>query len=311
MTYNFVPKKSHEFECTNCEYITDNKKDYNKHIMTRKHKILTGYLQKIPKQTILYNCECGKIYKHRQSLHNHTKICTNNDNNDNNDNNNFYNDDNDVNYNKDDLIQYLINENKEFKGLILEVCKNFQGANMTNCNNINSNINSNNKTFNLQFFLNETCKDAMNITEFIDSMELQLSDFESVGKLGFVDGISCIIIKKLKALDVEKRPIHCSDTKRETMYIKDEDKWEKEDDDLKRLKRVIKGVQDKNIKMIPKWKELYPDCILSNSKHTDKFNNMCFEIMGGDCNANNNNFSHKNEKIIKKIAKEVSIEKYE
>ena len=300
-----------DFLCEFCQYITANKKDYSKHLTTSKHKkncfgndFGDFGNEKSPKIPKPFSCEkCNKNYNTKSGLWKHTQKCnshityvTNND------------VKNEIINEKDGLIQLLIKENQEFKNLILEVCKNFQGNNISNINS--NNINSNNKTFNLQFFLNETCKDAMNINEFIESMDIQLSDFESVGKLGFVDGISNIIIKNLQALDVEKRPIHCSDTKRETMYIKDDDKWEKEDDDKKRLKRVIKGVQDRNIKMIPKWKELYPDCILSNSKHTEKFNNMCFEIMGGNCGTNNN-FSQKNEKIIKKIAKEVAIEKYE
>jgi uncharacterized C2H2 Zn-finger protein len=289
--------------CDCCEYITSNKKDYVKHLSTAKHQNETNETkmkQKIPKKSPDHICCCGALFNSRTTLWRHKRACIMDEKND------TINAANSCDSNeKDGLIQLLIKENQEFKNLILEVCKNFQGNNITN-SNINSNINSNNKTFNLQIFLNETCKDAMNINEFIESMDIQLSDFENVGKLGFVDGISNIIIKNLKALDVEKRPIHCSDTKRETMYIKDDDKWEKEDDDRKRLKRVIKGVQDRNIRMIPKWKELYPDCILSNSKHTDKFNNMCFEIMGGNCGTNNN-FSQKNEKIIKKIAKEVAI----
>jgi hypothetical protein len=145
----------------------------------------------------------------------------------------------------------------------------------------------------------------MNFSEFIDSFDLKLSDLESMGKLGFVDGISNIIINKLKILDVEKRPIHCSDPKRETMYIKDDNKWEKEDDKMKHLKKIITDIQTKNIKLIPKWKELYPDCILSNSKHTDKFNNICIELMGG----RGSDILQKEVKIIKKIAKEVFIDK--
>jgi hypothetical protein len=297
------PQKIPCFLCDCCEYITSNKKDYIKHLSTAKHQNETNETkmkQKIPKKSPDHICCCGTVFNSRTTLWRHKRTCILDNKND------CINEANNAETTeKDGLVQLLIKENQEFKSLILEVCKNFQGTNFNNCNNTNT-INSHNKTFNLQIFLNETCKDAMNINEFIESMDIQLSDFESVGKLGFVDGISNIIIKNLKALDVEKRPIHCSDTKRETMYIKDDDKWEKEDDDRKRLKRVIKGVQDRNIRMIPKWKELYPDCILSNSKHTDKFNNMCFEIMGGNCGTSNN-FSQKNEKIIKKIAKEVAI----
>ena len=296
-----MPKNADLFCCNICDFKCSKQSNFEIHLSTDKHKRLISTNEKMPKNAEIcltsYCCDlCGKNYKHMSSLCKHKKSCKS-----------MSSENNEVIGEKDDLIRCLIKENQEFKSLILEVCKNFQGNNISNINS--HNINSNNKTFNLQIFLNETCKDAMNINEFIESMDIQLSDFESVGKLGFVDGISNIIIKNLKALDVEKRPIHCSDTKRETMYIKDDDKWEKEDDDRQRLKRVIKGVQDKNIRMMPKWKELYPDCILSNSKHTDKFNNMCFEIMGGDCGINN--FASKNEKIIKKIAKEVAIEKYE
>jgi hypothetical protein len=182
-----------------------------------------------------------------------------------------------------------------------EVIKNGVNSN-NNINNIN-NINSHNKTFNLQFFLNETCKDAMNMSEFIDSMKLQLSDLESVGKLGFVDGISNIIINNLNALDVEKRPVHCSDSKRETMYIKDQDKWEKEDDELNKMKQMIRQVRDKNISLINSWRDLYPECLLSNSKKTDQYNNICMESFGFK--------KEREEKIISKIAKSVVINKNE
>jgi hypothetical protein len=145
----------------------------------------------------------------------------------------------------------------------------------------------------------------MNMSEFIDSMKLQLSDLETVGKLGFVDGISNIIISNLKALDIEKRPVHCSDSKRETMYIKDQDKWEKEDDELNKMKQIIRQVRDKNISLINNWRDLYPECLLSNSKKTDQFNKICMESFGGDQGTK----KEREEKIISKIAKEVVINK--
>jgi hypothetical protein len=263
------PKKPLSFVCESCDFITCNKKDYNRHLKTIKHLTITNQSVSTPKapnslpQKPLF-CNCGKKYKDNSGLWRHKKICkqnvveiiqqnaveiiqqnedlekeSNNESNNNNSNSNT---------SKDELIQYLINENKEFKNLILEIVKKDTISNSNNINNINTN--SHNKTFNLQFFLNETCKDAMNMSDFIDSMKLQLSDLESVGKLGFVDGISNIIIKKLEALDVDKRPVHCSDSKRETMYIKDQDKWEKDDSELKRMKDLVRTVRDKNITLI-------------------------------------------------------------
>jgi len=166
-----------------------------------------------------------------------------------------------------------------------------------------NNTNSNNK-FNLNFFLNETCKDAMNIMDFVNSLKLQLSDLENVGNVGYIEGISSIILKNLKELDVSKRPMHCSDLKRETMYVKDEDKWEKEDSENKRLKKAIKYVANKNFQLIPEWKKKYPDCVYSDSTTSDQYNRLLIESVGGkfDKDINEN-------RIIKKIAKEVFIDK--
>ena len=178
-------------------------------------------------------------------------------------------------------------------------------------NNINNitHTNSHNKTFNLQVFLNETCKDAMNMSDFIDSVKLQLSDLESVGKMGFVDGISNIIIKNLKALDIQKRPVHCSDSKRETMYIKDHDKWEKDDSEMKQMKELVRTVRDKNITLIATWRDLYPECVQSNSKKTTQFNQICMEAFGGETGGEKGTKQEKEDKIISKIAKSVIIDK--
>jgi hypothetical protein len=164
--------------------------------------------------------------------------------------------------------------------------------------------NSHNKAFNLNFFLNETCKDAMNIMDFVESIKLQLSDLESVGEVGYIEGISNIIVKNLKELDVTQRPVHCTDKKRETIYIKDEDKWEK-DEEQKKMHKIVRKVADKNIRLLPKFKEKYPDYNKASSKHSDTYNKIIIESMGG---AGDNDFE-KEEKIIKKVSKEVIIEK--
>jgi hypothetical protein len=300
MTTFLVPKSSENFNCKCCDYNTSRKSQYERHLSTSKHINTTVRLQKptflvqnVPK--IYTCCNCDKEYKHHSSLSKHKNSCKGNK-------NDLVNEDN----NKDDLIQYLINENKEFKNLILEFVK--KDTNTTNNNNNNTiNTNSHNKTFNLQFFLNETCKDAMNMSDFINSLTLQLSDLESVGKLGFVDGISNIIIKNLEALDVEKRPVHCCDAKRETMYIKDHDKWEKEDNELKQMRELVRYVRDKNISMVNTWRDLYPECVKSDSKKTTQFNQIYMEAFGGEKGTK----MEKEEKIISRIAKSVIINKNE
>jgi hypothetical protein len=226
-------------------------------------------------------CECGQIYYSRTTLWRHKKKC--------NAESSIKNNVSD----KDDLINYLIKENQDFKNLILEIVKK-------DTYTTNTTTNSHNKAFNLNFFLNETCKDAMNIMDFVDSIKLQLCDLERVGEFGFVDGISNIIIKNLKELDVTERPIHCTDKKREVLYVKDEDKWEK-DEEKNKMKKAIKRVANKNIRLLPSFKEKYPDCNKSTSNHSDKYNKIIVESMDTDGeNAN---------KIITKITKEVIVEK--
>ena len=182
---------------------------------------------------------------------------------------------------------------------MLDVCKSTSTT--TNSNNNNCN----NKTFNLQLFLNETCKDAMNIMDFVDSIKFQLSDLESIGELGYINGLSKIIIKNLKALDENMRPVHCSDMKRVKLYVKDAGKWEKEAPDNKILKNAIKYIAHKNVKMIPAFREKYPDCIYSDSRKSDQYNKLIIEAMGGE----GNDEDGKANKIISKIAKEILIEK--
>jgi hypothetical protein len=205
---------------------------------------------------------------------------------------------------KDELINYLIKENQEFKNLILEIVKK---DTITNNNNNNNNINTNshNKTFNLNFFLNETCKDAMNIMDFVDSLKLQLSDLENLGKLGYVDGISKIIVQNLKSLDETKRPVHCTDSKREVMYVKDDNKWEKENENKQKMRKVIKHVTHKNSKLLKEFKTKYPGCEKSDSKYSDKYDKLIIEAMGGK----GDNDLEKEDKIIKNIAKVVIIDK--
>ena len=302
MNPNFLePKRAKKYECLTCDFNCFKQSSMTRHLSTRKHKILTNPKENLItddikkelkelKEPNVYTCKCGKIYKHNSTLSFHKKKCIKKEDTEivNNDKNN-------------DLIEYLIKENAEMKQLVIDVCQKIQPT----TNVINNTNNNNNKIFNLNVFLNEECKDAMNIMDFVDSLKIQLSDLENVGKLGFVDGISNIIVKNLKALDVNKRPVHCSDKKREVMYIKDEDKWEKENEDKNKLRKAIKHIAHKNTRMLPQFKAKYPDCIHSVSNKSDQYNKIIIESMGG----HGDNDKEKENKIMKKIAKEVIIEK--
>jgi hypothetical protein len=294
-------KSSEKFRCEICDYVTSRRSQYDRHILTDKHQILQNPTSIKFHTKEKYCCLCGKSYKHSSSLYAHKKHCEL------------------INSNTNttslssqitpELILTVLEQNKELTNLvveqnktIMELAKNGQGNTIISNNN---NINSHNKTFNLQFFLNETCKDAMNITDFVDSLKLQLSDLENVGKVGFVEGISSIIVKNLQALDVHKRPVHCTDKKRETMYIKDEDKWEKDTEEKNKMRKVIKKVACKNQRLLSKYKEEHPGCNYSESKFSDQYSKIVIEAMGGV----GNNDIEKEDKIIQKIAKEVVIDK--
>jgi len=265
-------------------------------LLTSKHiSQCGGNDEETKKLKKAYFCNCGKKFSTNSGLWKHTKQCialnitteetitiTNND------------------YTNDkELIMMLVKQNSE----LLEVIKN--GTHNTNNSNNNITTNSHNKAFNLNFFLNETCKDAMNIMDFVESIQLQLSDLENVGKLGYVEGITNIITKNLKALDVTQRPIHCTDKKREIMYVKDENKWEKEDDDKKKIRKAIKRVASKNHRLILKFKEAHPDCLKSSSNFSDQYNKIIIESCGGS----GDNDMEKEDKIIRNISKTVIVDK--
>ena len=194
-------------------------------------------------------------------------------------------------------------QTSELQKQIIELCKNT--TTMTTTNNNNNTINSHNKIFNLQFFLNDTCKNAMNLTDFVSSLQIDLTDLESVGELGFVNGLSKLIINGLNDLEECERPVHCSDLKRESMYVKEDNKWEKEDADNTKMKKALKQIAHKNTKMLPVWKAKNPDCKRSESHLSDKYSHMVIEAMGGP----GDNDEEKANKIIRKIAKEVTIKK--
>jgi hypothetical protein len=286
----FCPK----YYCETCDYGTSKKSSFNDHILSQKHKKRQiGDKSDTNSAIILLSekkflCEnCNKNYNSRNGLWRHKKSCIKEE---------IVTD----TKSDKDLIMMLLKQNTQLIEQNAELVKN--GIH----NTINSNnTNSHNKSFNLQFFLNETCKDAMNIMDFVESIQLQLSDLEKVGEIGFVEGISNIIVKNLKALDVTQRPVHCTDKKREVLYVKDEDKWEKQDEENVKLRKVIKKVTDKNMRLITKYREKYPDCNKSISRYSDQYNKIIVESMGGS----GDNDHEKASKIIKNISKQVIVEK--
>jgi len=287
--------KSPLFFCNKCEYKTNNKKDFNKHIITPKHTSQShediNDIEKISEKSPNgYVCECGNNYKFYSGLWRHQKKC------------NLKKEITDSIVDKDNIILTLLQQNKELQEQILDFCKKER---VNNSHNNFNNTNSNNK-FNLQFFLNETCKDAMNIMDFANSLKLKLSDLENIGTIGYVEGLSNIIVKNLKALDVSKRPLHCSDVKREILYVKDKDKWCKENEDKDKLRQAIKHIAHKNILMIPHWKKENPDYKLDDGVINDKYLKIVMQSMGGSDKQEDLSFENK---IISKIAKNVVIDK--
>jgi len=283
-------KTTENYCCELCDYICSDKSNYLKHINTKKHKNKNFEPKTTETTSPTYTCShCHKQYKNRNGLWYHNKKCG-----------------------PTNIVEILIKENSDFKNLMLEMMnsnKDLQKQMLDVCKNSNHtthNNNSHNKTFNMQFFLNEQCKDAMNIKDFIDSFQLQFADLERVGELGYVDGISDIIIKKLNEMDVYKRPIHCSDTKRDIMYVRAENVWEKETNSYDRLRFLIRQITHQNIKLIPLWAATHPQARDNQHPLNDTYLGMVGQAMGG-----RGDLEESENKIIKKIAKTVYIDKYE
>jgi len=305
MITEFNAKNAIKYCCEKCDFKCCKKSNYEKHMLTRKHQTnydeLPNKEQKMPKK---YNCNCGKEYNYRQGLYTHRKSCNNKSSepipiNEKYNNSETCNNENTILNELDikSLILELVKSNTELQQQMLEVCKNSN-------NIINSNNNSNNKTFNMQVFLNEKCKDAMNIMDFVNSMTLDFSDLEELGELGYVEGISRQLIRKLSEMDVYKRPIHCSDLKRETMYVRDNNVWEKETDTYDNLRKVIKYITKKNGDLMIPWRNAHPQCMNLQHPLNDTYLGIMNQAMGGK-----GEFAESESKIIRKISKCVTIDK--
>jgi hypothetical protein len=294
-----TPKNAKELKCENCDFVCFKKSEWDRHITTRKHENLTNpnYLGSAPNKKDFKCSNCDKIYKHLSTLSSHKKKCIENNKN--------------IKIQKEDIDISITNENitneLDIKALIVELVKSnteLQQQMLEVCKNSNTTINSHNKTFNIQVFLNEKCKDAMNIMDFVDSMNLQLSDLEELGELGYVEGISRQMIRKLSELDVYKRPIHCSDLKRETIYIRDNGVWEKETITYDKLRKTIKYVTIKNGYLLEPWRKAHPQCMNTQHPLNDVYLRIMNQAMGGK-----GEFVDSENKIIKKISKVITIDK--
>jgi hypothetical protein len=304
MTTQKTKKNEICYTCYFCYFDTCKKTDYNRHLLTIKHKNNALLKTDNEKNEKIYTCDrCQKEYNDRAGLWRHNKRCFGNTINE------YENNDNEK---VDKLVNYLMKENAEFKQLIIDQNKQMLDQNKqmvelaknTGHNNITNNTTNN--SFNLNMYLNETCKDALNIMDFVNQLQVGIKDLEETGRLGFANGISRIFIDGLKQIDINNRPVHCSDLKREILYIKNNNEWNKEDGERKVLTSAIKHVVNKNIKQIPEWTKVHPDFNNSDSKQNDRYLQIVMESMSGSSQEEaNKNYN----KIIKNIAKETVIEK--
>ena len=300
-----------KYTCSFCDFECFKKYDWERHILTLKHSMETNGNQMETKkgQNIQFLCEkCGKEYKNRAGLWKHKQKCVSIANcnkeeiNTNNDEINTNIDEINIK-DKDALILHLLKQNSVLQNKIVDM--NSQ-VNITNNNSNNTTNNIDNKTFNLQLFLNETCKNAMNITDFVSNIKLELTDLEHTGRRGYIEGVTNIIVKNLNNLEQHMRPLHCSDFKREILYIKDNNEWTKETETKPILTKTIKTIANENIKQINKWKEQNPGCTSADSKN----NNLFLKIVSNSMNGLTKEEGDKNiNKIITNVAKNVVIDK--
>ncbi len=299
---HFLICKNAKFCCSDCDFKCIKQSDWNRHICTKKHmyRHIGNNMEKMEtKKPAEHICNCGKIYISNSGLWKHKKNCKNLDKEE-----EYEFKEQDVNEDNfkitSKMFYDLLKQNNELQKSLIEMSKERGPIINTNNNNCN------NKTFNLQVYLNETCKDAINLTDFVDSIKVQIKDLEKVGEKGYAQGISDIFINNLQQLNTHSRPIHCSDSKRETLYIKDENHWTKDDEQKTTLTKAIKQVANKNIKQISEWQKQNPEYKDPESKQNDKYMNIVLNSMSGSTNEEaNKNY----EKIIKNVIKETIIDK--
>ena len=285
-----IPKNPKKFNCELCDYNTFNKKDYNKHLQTLKHKKLSNSDTIVTNSDIngdksqinIFECICGKKYKYRQGLSYHKSKCMFKD--------------------KESITQNLSQE------FVLDVIKKQQDqiTELTNTikemaplinSNTTNNTQNNNQKFNINVFLNEDCKNAINMSDFIKSLHITIEQLDFTKQNGLAQGLSKSIIENMNKLSIYERPMHCTDTKRETLYIKDNDNWSK-DGAKEKLKNVINKASSKNYNALMEWKKLNPD-FMNNEDKTDYFTKTISTI--------GKPTSTIDDKVIKLLCKEIYV----
>ena len=321
------PKISKKFYCECCDYGCSRQSEYNKHTSTAKHQTLTSVNKKVSKNLPTFICQsCNKHYKSRVGLWKHQQNCANVV--------DIPNKENPLPLpnmsGAPDMTLFvdLLKQNQEFKELMVEQSKQMHDmqteiqeqqhenkqlqrqlidAVKHNGNHITNNtINNNHQKFNLNFFLNEQCKDAINMSDFLENMELDMEDLRETGRLGYVEGISRILVNKLRELDTYKRPLHCTDLKRETLYIRENDEWSKEDNSKETLKGLVNKVANKNCKNIEQWKDEHPNYNIFDSPENMEYMDLCNTILGGLGEQECRQFR---DKIVRSVIKEVMVNK--
>ena len=325
MLSDFSQKVGAKFECKPCDYKCCNKHDFTKHCLTNKHNAIINGDNAIPK---LFSCHCGSTYKHRPSYYRHKKNCSKTD-----------NETTHLDMDKptplvDNVPQFdaalvieLLKQNQEFKALMLEQSKQLAeqqsqmaeqqlqlleavkdgklgNTNNTNCHNNNT---TNNNKFNLNVFLNETCKDAISMDDFINSIEVTRDEFIHTGQVGFIEGISTVMAHRFRDMEMHTRPLHCTDLKRETIYIKNADKWEKDDADKTHMRKAVRGVAKKNMKELWRWfHDSKPAVEQIGTDECENYFQYHKAALGGYGKEEDLKFE---EKIIKNVLKEVQVDK--
>jgi hypothetical protein len=285
------------YRCEICDYNTSRFSQYTRHITTRKHLMLTKKFQKVPHDSIVLECECGRRFAHRQSLHRHKNTCERV-------RGEVSTGSYAAQHNDTGLIIELLKQNKELKELLCEQNKQIIEI-ASKPSSINHTTNNNNQKFNLNFFLNTTCKDAINLSEFIETIEVQMSELENIGHNGYVAGMTDIILSRIKDLDVSKRPVHCTDLKREIMYIKDQNEWNKDTAEKSYLRKAIAMVAKKNYGKTIEWRNSNPECLEVGSPKYD----FCFKMMRNVLGDFEDVQFKLDNKIIKSLAKEVVVDR--
>ena len=288
------------YYCEQCDYKCFRKNDYEKHLLTQKH-----IAEKCLKKNVIFECECGKTYKHKQSLNRHREKCNNNTiNNNNNNHNNNHNNINNINNNNDgndnnlkNLVCKLISENNEIKNTLMKENNELRAQVSELIPKVGNNNNNNiNQKLNIQVFLNEKCKDAINIDEFIKSIEVSLEHLDFTKENGLTAGLSNAIVENMNKLSIYERPLHCTDVKREILYIKDDNKWEK-DNNKEKMNKIISKISGKNYEALQEWIRNNPDYM--ENEYKKSFFTQVIRTIGKNNNSNNN--------IIKNICKEMYI----